>query len=83
MLLVNTGQDHTAHAPVVLIFRSGERIAAVNRDIVPTISKLRADLLSKLFEATVAIGDAARADDRDLQGRPSIGEAGTSAGMCD
>ena len=83
MLLVNTGQDHAPDALIVFVVRCSERFAAVNRDLVPAISKLRADFFGELLKATVAIRDAARANDGNLQDRSPIGEAGRSAGMLD
>ena len=65
------GQDDAPDAMVVFVVRRGEGLAAIDRDLMSAIGKLRADFFGKLLEAAVAIGDAARTDDGNLHGRPS------------
>src|SRR5215831_11817951 len=83
MLLMNARENYPPHPPVVLIVRGCKRLAAVDRNLMPAIGELRANLFSELFEATVAIGNAASADDRNFQGRSSIGAEGTLAGIAE
>src|SRR5271169_4689309 len=71
VLLVDARQDHTLYSLVVLVVRACERFAAIDGDFVSVVHQNRADLLGKLLEPTVAIGNAASTDNRDLQGRSS------------
>ena len=80
---MNAGENHPPYPYVVLVVRLGELPTTVNGDLVSMIGKLGADLFGELLETAVPIGDATRADDRDLQGRSPIEGAGMSAGICD
>src|SRR6516162_8873778 len=69
MLLMNAGQNYALHAPIVAVIWPGERFPAIDGDLVATVHKRRTHLLGKLFEAAVAIGNASRTDDGNLQER--------------
>src|SRR5271157_1864536 len=69
MLLMDAGQDDPPHAPVVYVVRQSERFAAIHGDLVAAVRQGRANLLGELLESAVVIGNAPRANDRDLQGR--------------
>ena len=66
MLLMKTGDDHPAHAPIVHVIRLHEGSAAVDGDLVSLVGKARADLLGKTLEAAIAVGNAASADNGDF-----------------
>ena len=71
MLLMQAGHDDALHAAVVDIVGAGEGAAAIDGDLVAVVGEARADLLGKALEAAVAVGNAAGADDGDLQRRDS------------
>jgi len=73
MFLMNAGENYAPHPLVVGVVRSSKRLAAIDRNLVPAISELGTDLFGELFEATVAVGNAASTDDRNFQGRSSTG----------
>ncbi len=56
-----------SHAPVVHVVWPRKCPAAIDGYLVTMIGKARADLFGKAFEAAIAIGNAARADNGDLQ----------------
>src|SRR5271157_3957321 len=72
MLLVQAGNDDAAHAAVINVVRLGERPAAIDGDLMSAVGKARADLLGKALETTIAVGDAARANNGDLHFRCSL-----------
>src|SRR5215469_16676138 len=83
MFLMKAGENYAPHPLVVHVVRPSKRLAAIDRYLVPAVGELRTDLFGELFEATVAIGDAASADDRNFQGRSSVGAEDILAGMGD
>src|SRR5215469_10563485 len=81
MFLMNAWKNYAPHSLFVNVVRSSNRLAAIDRNLVPAIGELRTDLFGELFETTVAIGNAASADDRNFQGRSSMGGEDIPAGM--